>query len=118
MKLIGAMPEIPSIIPLILTGILVGLVLRKTAAKISWRLTILGSLLGGLSNLAYAAVLPILRGQDVGQPVARPSFIGQAALNPLLFLAASFIVGVVIVLLVLAAASLTLRLFGRKTVED
>jgi cytochrome bd-type quinol oxidase subunit 2 len=112
------MPEIPSIIPLILTGILVGLAFRKTTARIGWRLAILGSLLGGLSNLAYAAVLPVFRSQEVRQAIGPPSFVRQAASSPLLFLAASFIVGVVIVLMVLAGASLTLRLFGRKAVED
>ena len=48
------MPEISTIVPLTLTRILVGFVLRKTGVRIGRKLLILNSLLGGLGSCADA----------------------------------------------------------------
>lgn len=125
------MPNIPSIVPLILVGVIIGSILRKTNVGISWKLLILGSLLGGLGNLANAGVLLFFQGQE-----ARPTFSErpptnfqlpsdlqlpgtiQRTLNPMAYLATSFVVGAIMILVILIAAILTLRIRGRTTVDE
>jgi len=125
------MSNIPSIVPLILAGIIIGSILRKTDIRISWKLLILGSLLGGLGNLAHAGVLFFFQGQQ-----AEPSFsqgpptdfqlpsnlqlpsTSQTTFNPISFLVTSFVVGAIMILIILVVAFLTLRIRGRTTVDD
>jgi hypothetical protein len=125
------MPDIPSIVPLILAGVIIGSILRKTDISISWKLLMLGSLLGGLGNLAHAGVLFFFQGQQ-----ARPAFsqrpptdfqlpsnlqlpgTSQTTFNPISFLVTSFVVGAIMILVILIVAVLTLRLRGRTTVDE
>jgi len=110
-------PEIPTIVPLLLTGILIGSILRKTQESIGWRLILSGSLLGGLGNLAHAAVLPIFQSPEVRQNVVRPP-VGGLMADSSVFLISSFVTGAIMVLLILVTAALTLRLRGRKPIEE
>lgn len=125
------MPNIPTIVPLIVAGVIIGSILRKTDIRISWKLLILGSLLGGLGNLANAGLLFYFQGQQ-----ARPSFSQRAptdfqipsniqlpgtiqrTLNPISFLGTSFVVGAIMILIILIVTVLTLRLRGRTTVDE
>jgi hypothetical protein len=126
------MPNIPSIVPLILAGVIIGSILRKTDISISWKLLILGSLLGGLGNLAHAGVLFFFQGQE-----ARPTFSQRpptdfqlpsnlqftlraslTTFNPISFLVTSFVTGAIMILVILIVAVLTLRLRGRTTVDE
>jgi len=123
------MPEIPTIVPLILTGILVGSVLRKTNVSISRKLLVLGSFFGGLGNSANAAALSFLgptTGQSVPpgltniQTITPPVVSGQvmSTQTPFTFIVLSFITGALMVLLVLITVSLTLRIRGRVVLEE
>lgn len=119
------MPEIPSIIPLILTGVFFGSVLRKTNVGISWKLISPGILVGGLGNLAHAAALLFFQGQGVRPTATQPALTNlqlpstsQTTFNPVSFFLTSFIVGAIMVLVILATTILTLRLRGRIVVEE
>ena len=122
----------PTIVPLIVTGIMIGIVLRTTKAHVSGRFIIVGSLLGGLGNLANAVLLYLFQGQQTSQaiPQAIPKAIPQAtprafagsqmmtAQSLTSFLVVSFIIGTLMILLVFVAARLTVRIRGRKIVEE
>jgi len=119
------MPEVPSIVPLILAGILIGSILRTTRAHMSWRFIIVGSLLGGLGNVANAAALLFFQNPETRQSI--PSSLPNSqlirtqtifSLTPFSFLILSFIVGVLMVLLVFVAAVVTLRIRGRVVLEE
>jgi hypothetical protein len=125
------MSNIPSIVPLIVAGVIIGSILRKTDIRISWKLLILGSLLGGLGNLANAGLLFFFQGQQTrpsfsqGPPadfqipsnLQLPSTI-ETTFNPISFLVTSFVVGAIMILIILIVAVLTLRLRGRTTVDE
>lgn len=125
-----SMPS-PTIVPLLITGIMIGLVLRTTKANMSWKFIGVGSLLGGLGNVANAVLLYLLQGQGTGQTIPQgiPQTIPQttprafaasqiAAQSLTSFLAISFIIGALMILLVFVAARLTMRIRGRKIVEE
>jgi len=101
------MPTIPMIIPLLVTGILVGYVLRTKKSTIGRRLLALGSLLGGVGNVVNAGVLYLFQNQARTGPTV-PTFVRQTmpAQTPVSFLFLSFVIGVLIVLLVLVPAAL------------
>ena len=99
------MPEFPVIIPLVLTGILIGYIIRTTNVHIGRRLIVLGSLLGGVGNVVNAAILFLFQNQTAVETGVR-TFARQATLSPVLFLILSFVVGVLTVLLVLVPATI------------
>ena len=121
--------ELPTILPLLFTGVLVGSLLRKTNVGISRKTLLLGSLLGGLGNLIHAAALGMLLGQETSPSipttfpaqVTRPT-IGAAStsstFNLVTFLTTSFVLGLLMVLVVLVTAALTMRLRGRVTSDE
>ena len=111
------MPENPIIVPLLITGVLIGYILRTKEARIGWRFTALGSLLGGLGNAVYAAALYLLPSQTTTETnipsfvsrqttLSQPPFLTTPSQTPALSLVFSFIVGIFIVLLVLIPAVL------------
>ncbi len=126
------MPDIPNIAPLLITGVMIGSILRTTKAHVSWRFIIMGSLLGGLGNVANAVLLYLSQGQQTrpAMPqaisetipqVTPPAFAGGqmiSAQSLASFVALSFIVGAFMILLVFVAARLTVRIRGRKSVEE
>jgi RsiW-degrading membrane proteinase PrsW (M82 family) len=95
------------IIPLLITGILFGYILRAKKSTMSRRFMSLGTLLGGVGNAVNAAILYLSQNQARTGP-GIPSFARQAAptQTPISFLLLSFIVGVLVVLLVLIPAVL------------
>ncbi len=99
------MPVFPIIVPLVLTGILIGYILRTTNVHIGRRLMALGSLLGGVGNVVNAAILFLFQNQTAVATDIRP-YARQATLSPVLFLVLSFVVGVLTVLLVLVPATI------------
>jgi hypothetical protein len=126
----------PTIVPLIVAGIMIGIVLRTTKAHVSAKFIIVGSLLGGLGNLANAVLLYLFQGQQSSQaipqgipqgiPEATPqattrAFAGSqmiAAQSLTSFLVVSFIIGTLMILTVFVAARLIIRVRGRKIVEE
>jgi predicted neutral ceramidase superfamily lipid hydrolase len=121
----------PTIVPLLITGIMIGLVLRTTKADVSWKFIIVGSLLGGLGNVANAVLLYLFQGpgttqttpqgipQAVPQATPRAFAASQIAAQSLTsFLVISFIIGALMILLVFVVARLTMRTRGRKIVEE
>lgn len=113
------MPDIPTIVPLLVAGIMIGSILRTTKTHVSWRFIIVGSLLGGLGNVAYAALLYLFQGQETRQAIPRTFPSQMMPTQSLAFFAAlSFITGTIIILLVFVAARLTIRIRGRTSVEE
>jgi hypothetical protein len=131
MLCVWVMPSIPNIVPLIVAGVIIGSILRKTDIRISWKLLILGSLLGGLGNFANAGLLFFFQGQQTRPSFSQrtptdfqipsnlqiPSTI-QRTSNPISFLVTSFVVGAIMILIILIVAILTLRIRGRTTVDE
>jgi hypothetical protein len=126
------MPDIPNIAPLLITGVMIGSILRTTKAHVSWRFIIMGSLLGGLGNVANAVLLYLSQGQQTrpAMPQAIPETIPQvtppafaggqmiSAQSLASFVALSFIVGAFMILLVFVSARLFMRVRGRKIIEE
>lgn len=114
----------PTIVPLIIAGIMIGIVLRTTKAHVSWKFIISGSLLGGLGNLANAVLLYLFQGQQTSQaiPQATPRALAgsqmMTAQSLPSFLVVSFIIGTLMILLVFVSARLIIRVRGRKIVEE
>jgi len=121
----------PTSVPLLITGIMIGLVLRTTKANMSWKFIAVGSLLGGLGNVINAALDYLFQGQGTGRvipqgiqqavPQATPRAFAAsqiAAQSLTTFLVSSFIIGALMILLVFVAARLTLRIRGRRSVEE
>ncbi len=103
------MPTVPMIVPLLVTGILFGYVLKTKKSIIGRRLMALGCLLGGVGNAVNGAILYLFQSQATTGP-SIPSFARQAApTQTLSFLILSFVVGALIVLLVLVPAVLVQR---------
>ena len=101
------MPTIPMIVPLLVTGILVGYILRTKRANIGRKLIVLGSLLGGVGNVVNAAILYLFQSQSTVETNIR-TFARQTVptQSPAVFLLLSFVVGILIVLLVLIPATI------------
>jgi len=117
----------PTIVPLIVSGIMIGIILRSTRAHVSWKFIIAGSLLGGLGNVANAILLYLFQGQQSRQAIPATitqvtprAFTGQTLPTQSLasFAVLSFITGTLMILLVFIAARLTIRIRGRKIVEE
>lgn len=117
----------PTIVPLIVTGIMIGIILRSTRAHVSWKFIIAGSLLGGLGNVANAVLLYLFQGQQPRQAIPEAitqttprAFTGQALPTQSLasFAVLSFIIGTLMIVLVFVAARLTMRIRGRAVVEE
>jgi hypothetical protein len=104
------MPTIPMIVPLLVAGAIFGHTLRNKKEHIGRKLTALGSLLGGLGNVANAAVLELFQNQATTGTAIR-SFPRQTVptQTPASFLILSFVVGVLTVLLVVISAVLFQR---------
>jgi len=112
------MADVPVVIPLLILGVLIGLVLRGKA-RMGWRLATLGSLFGGLGNLAYGGALTLFQSRTAVESVSRPIAIRQATSidSPPVFLAFCFLAGFLMVLLVFASAALTLRIRRERALE-
>ena len=108
------MPTVPMIVPLLVTGILFGYVLKTKKSNIGRRLMALGCLLGGVGNVINGAVLYLFQSQTTTGPSFPPGggdmppFARQAVSTqtPFSFLLLCFVAGVLIVLLVLVPATL------------
>ena len=108
------MPTVPMIVPLLVTGILFGYVIKTKKSNIGRRLMALGCLLGGVGNVVNGAVLYLFQSQTTTgtsfppgsgdmPPFARQAVSTQ---TPVSFLLLCFVAGVLIVLLVLVPATL------------
>ncbi|MBO3754868.1 MAG: hypothetical protein FGF53_08365 [Candidatus Brockarchaeota archaeon] len=111
------MAEIPVIIPLLLAGVLFGSILRATNARITGRLTFLGSLLSGFGNFLYTFVLNMVQKYSSENRAANM----HTAFNPsfsIITLLYAFLTGFLIVLIIFISAALTLKIRGRTVLEE
>ncbi len=112
------------IVPLVVTGILFGHILRTKKERIGKRLVAWGCLLGGLGNAANGAVLYLFPSQaPTGTSLGFSARQTVTTQTPLSFLLLSFVVGVLIVALVIISAVLAQkkalpRLHFRKSEEE
>jgi RsiW-degrading membrane proteinase PrsW (M82 family) len=104
------------IVPLLVTGILFGYILRTKKTNVGRKLMALGCLLGGVGNAVNGAILYLFQSQTTGSSFQQgggevPPFARQAVSTqtPASFLILSFVIGVLIVLLVLVPAVLVQR---------
>jgi hypothetical protein len=108
------MPQFPIVIPVIVLGITVGSLLRGKSAKISKKKFAYATLAAGLLNVAYAYAYLLLfpaptlsRGNFAVRPISETVFLG-----------ASFLVAVLLVVAVLGMAQIYARVgHGGESVE-
>ncbi|MEM3060825.1 MAG: hypothetical protein QW265_00255 [Candidatus Bathyarchaeia archaeon] len=109
----------PIIIAIVVAGILIGDLLRRTDVRIGWRRSILGSLVGGIGNAIYATALVLLGGGTIGQTKSLSAErLGPLPEEIISFLVSSFIAGALIILLMFLVATITIRILGRTVVEE
>jgi len=102
------MPQFPIIIPVIVLGITVGSMLRGKSTKISKKKFAYATLAAGLLNVAYAYAFLLLF------PPSTPTFaranFSVAQISEPVFLGASFLIAVLLVVAVLGIAQAYVRL--------
>ncbi len=103
------MPQLPIILPIIVTGVLVGSLLKSNKPKVPFRKVTLWALVSGGLNAVFAY------GEYVLTP--QPTFTFRATtfvpqISDVAFTVGSFITGFLIVISVLGAAAVYLRLRG------
>jgi hypothetical protein len=110
------MPQAPIIIPLIITGLFFGSLLKHRAKSISKKSVAIASVAAGLLNGVHAYLLDIMSPQPTTTFTTRASFALQpAATVP--FVISAIGVGILIVLLVIGVAAIYRR-FSRGTEEE
>ena len=132
------MPQAPIIIPIIITGILVGTIAASKGEMVKRKKLLLASLLSGILNVANAYLLILLTparsgfsgysGQYSGQSSGQFSgtyarYRGGGANSQLLLLVSSFIVGFLLPLVIIGIGMLYARRkagkeFGEESGED
>lgn len=103
------MPQVPVIIPVIVTGLVVGWAMKSKTPRISKKMLMSASLVAGVLNVAYVYSLQLLMPQvfspgfpsRLSQAVSSSEF---AATSQLTFMVSSFLAGFLIVLAVLGIA--------------
>ena len=131
------MPIIPTVVPLIVSGLMLGSLLVSGKRKLSKKKLLIGSLVGGLLNAANAFIVYILfppttfsrfgGGNFGGGTFAGATFTGAStfqfrggggANSETSFLLLSFITGLLIVIVVVGVALLYVRYKGRHMEEE
>jgi hypothetical protein len=103
------MPQAPIIIPLIITGVFFGSLLKHRAKSISKKSVALASVAAGLLNGVHAYLLDTMSPQPTTTFTTRASFAFQpAATVP--FVISAIGVGILIVLLVIGVAAIYRKL--------
>jgi hypothetical protein len=109
------MPQIPVIAPLIVVSLAVGAIIKSKSSRISKKRFASTGLVAGLLNSIHGYFLYSLAPTQIVAPVARPA-TGASALGGFssasagAFVAASFLAGFLVVVLVLGIAVLYARL--------
>ncbi len=106
------MPQIPIIIPILLTGVLVGSIIKSKTRSVSKKKLASASVMSGLLNAGYAYLSYILTPLQTFRGFAAPRA------SELGYVASSFIVGVLVVLAVVGIGLLYARFRGAKRQEN
>jgi len=117
------MPQVPIIVPLIVVGLVFGATIRSKNSKISKRKLASASLAAGLLNSVHAYLLYLLAPSQTAPRVTEvltgaPLMGGLGSTSEEAFVAASFLAGLLMVLLVLGIAMAYVRIRrGEEPVE-
>lgn len=106
------MPALPTIVPIIIVGIMVGSLLKSEKPKISFRRVVLSALVAGALNAAWAYSEIILTPQPTSFGTTATAFLAARSVSPLAFSGASFLAAFLIVLAVFVVAAVFLRVRG------
>lgn len=109
------MPSTPIILPIIITGIVVGSLMKSKTATFPKKRIAYASLASGLLNALYAYGLYLM--------TPRPTFARAAVASgqqsqELIFTFSSFVTGVLVVLAVVGIAKIFIRFRGGQTIEE
>jgi len=107
------MPSTPIILPIIVTGIVVGSLVKSKAGTFPKKKIAYASLVSGVLNSVYAYASYLM--------TPRPTFARAATVQQspeLVFTFSSFIAGVLVVLAVVGVAMIYTRLRGGQTIEE
>ena len=107
------MPQFPIVIPVIVLGIAVGSLLRSKSSRISKKLFAYAALAAGLLNVAYAYAFLLLFPSSTPTFAAtstRANFAAFSQISEPVFLSASFLVAILMVIAVLGVAQIYIRL--------
>ncbi len=106
------MPQLPIILPIIVTGVLVGSLLKSNKPKVPFRKVTLWALVSGGLNAVFAYSEYVLTPQPTFTFRAT-SFAAQV--SDVAFTIGSFLTGFLMVIAVLGAAAVYLRLRGARS---
>jgi hypothetical protein len=109
------MPQVPIILPVIITGIVLGSIIKKQKPHISKKKLALAAVVSGLLNAAFAYAEYLLTPQQV---TFRGITIQRAAGSEYGFVAASFLAGFLIVIAVIGIGLLYARLRRTEMTEE
>lgn len=104
------MPQIPIIVPLIVVGLVVGSIVKSKSLRISKKKLASASLVAGLLNSIHAYLLYSLAPAQTAPRFAGATMTAPASTSEVAFVAASFLVGPLVVLLVLGIAMAYVRI--------
>ena len=109
------MPQVPIIVPVVITGIVLGAIIKSQKPRISKRKLALAAVVSGLFNSAYAYAEYLLTPQQVA---FRGFTIQRTAGSEYGFVVASFLAGFLIVIAVIGIGLLYSRLRKTEMTEE
>lgn len=108
------MPQLPIILPMIITGIYVGSLIKSKTGKIPKKKLAYASLASGVLNALYAYASYLMTPRPT---YARAATTAQQS-PELVFVFSSFIAGVLVLLAVVGIAMIYIRFRGGQTIEE
>jgi hypothetical protein len=119
------MPQLPLIVPIIVTGVLVGSLMKSKTQHLSKKRLVSSSLISGVLNGAYAYAVYLLTPQTTfTRFTGSAAATAAAAFRPasdIVFIISSFVAGVLFVLTVIGIAMVYARFFrggGEENLEE
>jgi len=120
------MPQLPLIVPIIVTGVLVGSLMKSKTQRISKKRLVSSSLISGVLNGAYAYAVYLLTPQTTftrftGSAAATTAAAAFRPASDIVFVISSFVAGVLFVLTVIGIAMVYARFFrggGEENLEE
>jgi cytochrome bd-type quinol oxidase subunit 2 len=109
------MPQVPIIVPVVITGIVLGSMIRSQKSRISKKKLALSAVLSGLLNAAYAYAEYLLTPQQV---TFRGITVQRTAGSEYGFMIASFLAGFLVVIAVIGIGLLYARFRKTEMTEE
>lgn len=110
------MPQIPIIVPLIVVGLVVGSIIKSKSPMISKKKFASASVVAGLLNSIHAYLLYLLTPAQTATRFTKTASLASTSEEA--FVAASFLAGFLIVLLVLGVAMAYVRIRKEEELEE